>query len=39
VRMDDLAKEILSKPQAVLVGEQVMAEIDGRSGLVAVQKA
>jgi peptidoglycan/xylan/chitin deacetylase (PgdA/CDA1 family) len=37
VRMDDLAKEILDTPNKAMIGEQAMAQIDGRSGLVAVQ--
>ena len=37
VRMDDLAREILLHPENVPVLPLVMAEIDGRSGLVATQ--
>ncbi len=37
IRMDDLACELLANRAAVPVCEQVMAEIDGRSGLVATQ--
>ena len=38
VRLDELAKELLANRAAIPVGEQVMAEVDGRSGLVAVQQ-
>jgi len=37
VRMDDLAMEVLARRETVPVCEQVMAPIDGRSGLVATQ--
>lgn len=37
VRMDDLARELLANRTAIPVCDQVQAEIDGRSGLVAVQ--
>jgi peptidoglycan/xylan/chitin deacetylase (PgdA/CDA1 family) len=37
VRMDEHARELLAKRDVIPVGEQVMAEIDGRSGLVATQ--
>ena len=37
VRMDDYARELLAKRAAIPVREQVMGEIDGRSGVVAVQ--
>ncbi len=37
VRMDDLAREILQHRDSVPVQPLVMAEIDGRSGLVATQ--
>jgi undecaprenyl phosphate-alpha-L-ara4FN deformylase len=37
VRMDDLARELLANPGAIPVVDQVMAEIDGRSGVVATQ--
>jgi peptidoglycan/xylan/chitin deacetylase (PgdA/CDA1 family) len=37
VRMDEYARELLAKRETIPVGEQVMAEIDGRSGLVATQ--
>ena len=37
VRMDDLAREILAQRESVPVLPLVMAEIDGRSGLVATQ--
>ena len=39
VRMDDYARELLANPAAIPVREQMMAEIDGRSGVVAVQAA
>lgn len=37
VRLDDLAKELLAHRAAIPVCDQQQAEIDGRSGLVAVQ--
>ncbi|MBI2516743.1 MAG: 4-deoxy-4-formamido-L-arabinose-phosphoundecaprenol deformylase [Opitutae bacterium] len=37
VRLDDLAKELLADRAAIPVCDQWQAEIDGRSGLVAVQ--
>jgi peptidoglycan/xylan/chitin deacetylase (PgdA/CDA1 family) len=37
IRLDDLAREWLEKPDSVATCDQAMAEIDGRSGLVAVQ--
>jgi peptidoglycan/xylan/chitin deacetylase (PgdA/CDA1 family) len=37
IRLDDYAKQLLANRAAIPVGDQVMAEIDGRSGLVAVQ--
>ncbi len=39
VRMDDYARELLANRAAIPVRDQVMAEIDGRSGVVAVQAA
>ena len=39
VRMDDLARELLAQRDRIPVRDQQMAEIDGRSGLVAVQAA
>jgi peptidoglycan/xylan/chitin deacetylase (PgdA/CDA1 family) len=39
VRLDDYAKELLANRAAIPVCDQVMAEIDGRSGLVATQAA
>jgi len=39
VRMDDLAREILANRESVPVLPLVMAEIDGRSGVVATQGA
>jgi peptidoglycan/xylan/chitin deacetylase (PgdA/CDA1 family) len=37
VRMDDLAQELLANRATIPVRDQVMAEIDGRSGFVAAQ--
>lgn len=37
IRMDDLANELLANRAALPVREQVMASIDGRSGVVAAQ--
>jgi undecaprenyl phosphate-alpha-L-ara4FN deformylase len=37
IRMDDLARELLANRAAIPVSDQALAEIDGRSGLVAVQ--
>jgi len=37
IRLDDLARELLADRSKIPVGDQVMAEIDGRSGLVATQ--
>ncbi len=39
VRMDDYARDLLSRRAMIPVCEQTMAEIDGRSGLVAAQAA
>jgi peptidoglycan/xylan/chitin deacetylase (PgdA/CDA1 family) len=39
IRLDEFAREVLANRAAIPVGEQVMAEIDGRSGLVATQRA
>lgn len=39
IRLDDLARELLANRAAIPVCDQAMAEIDGRSGLVAVQAA
>lgn len=39
VRMDDLARELLSEPSKIAVRELVMEEIDGRSGRVASEGA
>jgi len=39
VRMDDLAREFLADRALIPVRDQVMAEIDGRSGTVAAQEA
>ena len=39
VRMDEYARELLANRAAIPVREQVMGEIDGRSGFVAVQAA
>ncbi|HKB91580.1 MAG TPA: 4-deoxy-4-formamido-L-arabinose-phosphoundecaprenol deformylase [Opitutaceae bacterium] len=37
IRMDDLARDLLSDRSAIPIQDMVMAEIDGRSGLVATQ--
>ena len=39
IRMDDLARELLANRTAIPVCDQKLAEIDGRSGLVATQAA
>ncbi|MEY4940625.1 MAG: hypothetical protein RIQ93_2360 [Verrucomicrobiota bacterium] len=39
IRLDDLARELLANREAIPVRDQVMAEIDGRSGVVATQAA
>ncbi len=39
VRMDDYARELLTNRAAIPVRDQVLAEIDGRSGVVAAQAA
>lgn len=39
VRLDDYAKTLLANRAAIPVRDQVMAEIDGRSGVVAAQAA
>jgi peptidoglycan/xylan/chitin deacetylase (PgdA/CDA1 family) len=39
VRMEDYARELLANRAAIPVRDQVLAEIDGRSGVVAVQAA
>lgn len=39
VRLDDYAKELLANRAAIPVRDQVLAEIDGRSGVVAAQVA
>ena len=39
IRMDDLARELLANRAAIPVCDQKLAEIDGRSGLVATQAA
>ena len=39
IRLDDLARELLARPAAIPVCDQVPATIDGRSGLVATQAA
>lgn len=39
VRLDDYARELLSRRETIPVCDQVMASIDGRSGLVATQAA
>jgi hypothetical protein len=37
VRLDEHARELLANREAIPVCDQVYAEIDGRSGLVATQ--
>ena len=39
IRLDDLARELLANRAAIPICDQRMAEIDGRSGLVATQAA
>jgi peptidoglycan/xylan/chitin deacetylase (PgdA/CDA1 family) len=39
IRLDDLARELLANRAAIPVENQVLAEIDGRSGVVATQAA
>jgi undecaprenyl phosphate-alpha-L-ara4FN deformylase len=39
IRMEDLARELLANRGTIPVQDQVMAEIDGRSGVVATQAA
>jgi undecaprenyl phosphate-alpha-L-ara4FN deformylase len=39
IRLDDLARELLANRAAIPVRDQVLAEIDGRSGVVATQSA
>ena len=39
IRLDDLARELLANRAAIPIRDQVQAEIDGRSGFVAAQKA
>jgi len=39
IRLDDLAHELLANRSAIPVRDQVLAEIDGRSGVVATQAA
>jgi undecaprenyl phosphate-alpha-L-ara4FN deformylase len=39
IRLDDLARELLADRAAIPVRDQVLAEIDGRSGVVATQAA
>ncbi len=39
IRLDDLARDLLRRRDQIPVMDQLMAEIDGRSGLVAVQPA
>jgi peptidoglycan/xylan/chitin deacetylase (PgdA/CDA1 family) len=39
VRLDELARDLLSRRAAVPTGDQVLAPLDGRSGLVATQGA
>jgi len=37
IRLDDLARELLTRREPVPVSDQLQAEIDGRTGLLAVQ--
>ena len=37
VRLDDYARELLARREAIPVRDQIMTEIDGRSGLVEAQ--
>jgi undecaprenyl phosphate-alpha-L-ara4FN deformylase len=39
IRLDDYARELLANREAIPICDQVLAEIDGRSGLVATQKS
>jgi peptidoglycan/xylan/chitin deacetylase (PgdA/CDA1 family) len=39
IRLDELARELLANREAIPVRDQVLAEIDGRSGVVAAQVA
>ena len=39
IRLDDLARELLADRAAIPVRDQIMAPVDGRSGLVAAQVA
>jgi undecaprenyl phosphate-alpha-L-ara4FN deformylase len=39
IRLDDYAQELLKHPEAIPIRDQVMGEIDGRSGQVAMQKS
>ena len=39
IRLDDLARELLANRAAIPVRDQILAPIDGRSGLVATQTA
>jgi peptidoglycan/xylan/chitin deacetylase (PgdA/CDA1 family) len=39
VRLDEIARGLLANPAVIPVRDQVMAEIDGRSGLVAAEAA
>ena len=39
IRMDDLARELLANRAAIPVRDQVLGEVDGRTGLVAMQAA
>ena len=38
IRLDDLARELLANRAAIPIRDQVQAEVDGRSGLVAAQE-
>jgi len=39
IRLDEEAKRLLARPESIPVCDQVLAPIDGRSGLVATQAA
>ncbi len=39
VRMDDLARAFLERPEVIPVSDLVLGEVDGRSGRLAVQRA
>ena len=39
IRLDELARELLANRDSIPVRDQILAPIDGRSGLVATQAA